>query len=217
MNVKKLTAFVTCLVLSLCCFALAACGGGEQEDNVNKDYYVMEAEYIDLDDVNGAGISSDQKGVDMIYGDGTDAQKKLGWSNGYFVGYTYATDLELTFVFEASEATKATIVLRLGSELGDIALDTSNFAISLNGKNVRYRGFSIEGSTIEAMKFTDCTVSTSASLKKGENVLTLKILENDIKSGKTGGPTVDCVKIKTEAKLTWTDKTENPSKRGSLV
>ena len=213
---SKIIKFAACVLLSACSLtAFAACNDPEDPSASNQGY-VMEAEYINLDGVAGAGISSDQGGVEMIYGKGTQDEKDLGWSNGYFVGYTYATNLELNFEFNAETAGTASITLRLGSELGDLTLDSNTFEVSLNGKSIRYRNVFVEGSTIEAMKFYDRTITTSADLQEGANKITLKVLENDFKSGKTGGPTIDCIKIKTDSKLTWTDKTDNPSRRGSM-
>lgn len=212
-KITKITAGILLCACSLA--ALGACGA-KPDDKEGNQGYVMEAEYINLDGVAGAGISSDQSGVEMIYGNGTQREKDLGWSNGYFVGYTYATNLELNFEFNAETAGKASITLRLGSELGDLTLDSGTFDVILNGKSIRYRNVFVEGSTIEAMKFFDRTITTSANLQAGSNKITLKVLENEFKSGKTGGPTIDCVKIKTESKLSWTDKTDNPGRRGSM-
>lgn len=214
---KTKTVIGVILAAVILCGAVAvmtACGEGS--DGTEKSY-VMEAEYINLDGVSGAGISSDQSGVDMICGDGTREQKDLGWSNGYFVGYTYATGLELDFVFKSDAETTATIILRLGSELGDLSLDPTTFSVIINGAEITYSNMYVEGSSMESMKFSDKTVATNAKLKEGENTLTLKVLSNTFMNGtKTGGPCVDCVKIETSAKLTWTDKTDNPGRRGSI-
>ncbi len=181
--------------------------------------YTFEAEYTDLDGVQGAGISSDQGGVEMIYGDGTDEQKALGWSNGYYVGYTYSANLEITFEFEADKAATGTVVLRLGSELGAITLDPTSFAIKLNDSDIAYQSLYVEGSNdYPSMKFYDLTVTTSAALKAGKNTISLVILPNTLCLGtKTGGPTIDCLKVTTTAALTWTPKTENPSNRGGIL
>ena len=215
MKLKKLIGLSLATVMAATGFALASCD--DPDDGGKATTYTMEAEYINLDGVSGAGVSSDQSGVEMIYGDATDAQKALGWSNGYFVGYTYASNLTLEFVFNAETAGTATIILRLGSELGDINLDPSVFAVKLNGENITYSNMFVEGSLIEEMKFTDKTVTTTANLKQGENKISLVVLTNTLMNGtKTGGPCVDCVKIETTSKLTWTDKTDNPSRRGAI-
>ena len=173
MKTKRIATVLLAGVLAVAAVAaFTACG--DSTGTSGSDTYVMEAEYIDLDDVSGAGISSDQSGVDMIYGDGTEAQKELGWSNGYFVGYTYSSNLELNFVFDSDKDATATVILRLGSELGDINLDPTNFSVILNGTEITYSSMYVENSRIDSMKFTDKTVTSSANIKKDENTLTLK-------------------------------------------
>lgn len=214
MKMKKLLALLPCTLAACSACVFSACTpASDGTDPSGVKEYVMEAEYINLDGVAGAGISSDQQGVNMIYGQGTAEEKNLGWSNGYFVGYTYVTDLELNFEFTAAAAGNATIVVRLGSELGDLSLSPSLFDISLNGKSIRYNCL-VEGSELATMKFTDCTIATNAALQEGTNKITLKVKENTLRRGtETGAPVVDCVKIKTDSALTWTDATNNITKR----
>lgn len=224
MKLKRLFTAIIATMLLLSAFALTACGGdgdnstsGGGNSGNKAQTYTMEAEYTDLDNVIGTGISSDQSGVNMIYGDATDAQKKM-WSNGYFVGYTYTSKCKLTFKFTADEAADATFILALGSEIGNIALNPENFRVELNGAEVNYSGMTVPNSSdIAQMAFKDFTVATGLKLKKGENTVTLSVLPNKLMQGsKDGGPCIDCLKIKTSAKLTWTDKTDNPSQRGSM-
>lgn len=229
MKLKRLLAMSALALVGA--FAFAACGetpnpdnqgGGGGENNGgggNKlNSYTLEAEYVDLTDAHGAGISSDQSGCDMIYGEGTDAHKDKGWSSGYYVGYSYTSEFALEFEFEASADATATIVLRLGSELGNITLTPESFTVALNGTPLTYSSMYVEGSDgMENMKFSDKTVTSTASLKAGKNVIRLSISTNDLRNGQTGGPTIDCVKIQTSATLTYTEHTENPSRRGAII
>ena len=179
--------------------------------------YTMEAEYVDIVDVVGSGLSSDQSGYNLIYGDGTQAQKDLGWSSGYYVGYTYTTEFKLDFVFKADKATTATIIIRLGSELGDIMLTPDNFEVSLNGTPINYAAMTIQNSeSMAKMKFEDKTLTSNASLLQGENTISVRVLDNDLRGSTTGGPTIDCVKIRTDAILRYTENTDNPANRGSI-
>ena len=114
MKVRNLIGVLTSILIT---GAVASCGGNPPAGGIST--YVMEAEYINLDGIQGAGLSSDQGGVEMIYGEGT-AEHKAKWSNGYYVGYTHSADLQLDFVFNSSSNNTANLVLRLGSELGDI-------------------------------------------------------------------------------------------------
>lgn len=220
MKLKKslgvLIAGIACVCVGVALFIVGATADFSGPDG-STNLYVMEAEYINLDGVSGAGVSSDQSGVEMIYGDGTEAQKNMGWSNGYYVGYTYATNLTLTFTFNADTDSTATINLRLGSELGELLLDSSTFAVKLNGEIIDYGNLSIANSSMESMVFEDKLVTTTAQLVAGENTLELVVLYNNFMNGaRTGGPCVDCVKIETTANLTWTDKTDNPGRRGEI-
>lgn len=217
MKMKASKAALLLAAVSCAALTLGACdgnGGGGGTGGNGVQSYVLEAEYIDLDDVQGAGISSDQGGVEMIYGQGTDEDKAKGWSNSYYVGYTYNANLRLDFVFQSDKAATATVTVRLGSELGSISLDPSTFAVELNGEAITYQSMYIETSLMENMKFYDKVVTTNAQLKEGENTISLVVLPNTFKMGRTGGPTVDCVKLETAAAVTWSPKTENPSRRG---
>lgn len=182
--------------------------------------YVMEAEYTDLDEVAGAGISNDSSGLSMIYGDGTAKQKEM-WSNGYYVGYTHNAQTELTFVFNSSLATTANVVLMLGSELGDVTLNPENFSVLVNGEEQYYGAWSVAGSEMNTATFTTCELSSPVGLKAGENKIVLKVLPNTlIGGGGTGGPLIDCIKVTTthtSASLTWTPHKDNPERRDNEV
>ena len=216
-NKKFLVLGLSALALTAS-VSLAACsGGGEGGAGGGRTTYTMEAEYVDIVDVIGSGLSSDQSGYNLIYGDGTQAQKDLGWSSGYYVGYTYTTEFKLDFVFEADKATTATIIIRLGSELGNIMLTPDNFEVSLNDTPINYAAMTIDNSeSMASMKFSDKTLTNNASLVQGENTISIKILENDLRGSTTGGPTIDCIKVQTDAKLTYMENTDNPAKRGSI-
>ncbi len=185
-------------------------------DTSAKDY-VMEAEYINLDGVVGAGLSSDQAGVEMIYGDGTQAQKDMGWGEGFYVGYTYSNAVKLDFVFTSDKAGTGTFALRLGSELGDINITPEAMEVKLNDVALSYTSIFVEGSSMDKMKFFDKTVSTNGTIKNGSNTLSVLIHDNDLRPGnQTGGPTIDSLKIQTSSVLSWTDKKDNPSRRGEI-
>ncbi len=221
MKLKRLFTAIIATLLVICSFAFTACDNGGDDSSTpggstGSKELTMEAEYINLDDVRGAGISSDQQGVNMIYGDATDAQKKM-WSNGYFVGYTYTANLTLEFKFTAEAAANGSITMLLGSEHGDIEFGPTILKVELNGKEITYTPKKVKGSEISQMVFTEIKVTTSAAFKAGENVLKLTVIENKLQAnGKTVGPCVDCIKVKSTTNLSWTPKTDNPSKRGEM-
>ncbi len=214
MKIKNLVSILLCAIMVLT--SLVACGGDQGGSGNKTTTYTLEAEYIDLSDVAGAGESSSQSGVQMIYGQG-EADKAKGWSNGYFVGYTYVANLKLDFNFNADSAATATITLALGSELGDLLLTTDLFEVQLNGVTVPYSSLSLKGGTsLDDIKFYDLVVNTNAQLKAGANTLSLIVRENKLVAGeRVGAPCVDCVKITTTANITWNPKTSNPDDRGS--
>lgn len=219
MRNNKLISVLLIAVLVASVFMLNSCDlifGNEQPSGNGTSTYTLEAEYIDLNDIQGAGESSSQGGVQMIYGNG-DSDKSKGWSEGYYVGYTYVANLKLDFVFQSDADAKATIVLRLGSELGNILLTPDLFEVQLNGETVPYSSLSLNGGTsLEDMKFYDLVVNTNANVKSGENTLSLIVRDNKLVAGeRVGAPCIDCVKITTSANITWNPKTDNPDNRGN--
>ncbi|MDD2575791.1 MAG: hypothetical protein PHD47_04930 [Acholeplasmataceae bacterium] len=203
--------------------SMVACGpstnGNDDPDKGEIQTYIMEAEYVDLSDVKGGGHSNEASGVDVIYGDGTEAEKEAGWSNGYFVAFTHKEGVQLTFVFNASEAaTGATIVLRLGSEMGELTFSPSSFSVNLNGEEIDYGNVTIASNSpsLGEMVFYDKTITTTATLVEGENILTLTVLANELAGGTTAGPIIDCVKITTNVELEWTELIDNPDRRGEI-
>lgn len=179
---------------------------------------IIEAEYINLDDVAGGGISSNQSGLEMIYGSGEQADINKGWSNGYYVGYTYTAECVMEFVFESDKDTTGTIVIRLGSELGNITVRPQDVKLEFNGAAVNYGSWYIQGTENDMAnaQFKDYTVSSNAQIKKGTNKLVLSVQENRLTGNGTGGPLIDCVKITSDANITYDAKTDNPSHKGEI-
>jgi hypothetical protein len=227
MNLRRILSLVLVGVLFVSVLSFTGCdvingliGGGETPDGPagGSSTLVMEAEYVDIDDVAGAGISNNNSGLSMIYGDGTDAQKEM-WSEGYYVGYTHNDQTELTFKFTASKATTANVVISLGSELIDITLNQDSFAVIVNGEEQYIPNWYIEKCEMDAATFVDCRLSAPVNLVEGENTIVLKVLANDLGGkGVTRGPLIDYVKVTaTDAKLEWTPKTDNPYRRDNEV
>ena len=225
---KRIACLTLAVLMIASVFSMTSCdvidqilGGGETPSGGNNgstnspDTFIMEAEYVDFTGLVGGGHSNEQYEEMMIYGNGSDAEKELGWSNGYFVSATHKEGICLTFVFTADKAVEnATIVLRLGSEMGNLNFTPEDFEISLNGEAIDYEPMYLTSSArLEDMKFVDKTITNEASIKEGENVLTLTVLANTLAGGTTAGPIIDCVKITSGAKLEWNPLTDNPDKR----
>lgn len=221
MKVKRIFAAVLMLAAAAAMtLAVTACaddttGGG---GGGGIDEYVLEAEYMDIKDVSGAGISSNQSGYALIYGDGSDAQKELGWSSGYYIGFTHTPAFSMDFTFEADKDATATIVIRLGSEIGNITLTPESFEIKLNGTSINYGSMFVEGGNqnMATMEFFDKTLTSAAQLKAGTNTINVSVHSNELRNGQTGGPMIDCVKVTTDAALEWTSLTDNPSHKGGI-
>ncbi len=225
---KTLAALAAAAIAVTMCAGLAACGNDNNGDTNNPgkpggntpggmNTLVIEAEYIELENVAGAGISSNQSGLEMIYGSGEQADKDKGWSNGYYVGYTYTAECTMDFVFESDKDTTATISIRLGSELGNINLTPREFEVKLNGTVVNYGSWSVLDSQKDMSKvvFKDYTISSNANLVKGENKITVSVKQNDLRKPGVGAPLIDCVKVTSDAKVTY-NPIDNPANKGVI-
>ncbi len=180
-----------------------------------KKTFVFEAEYVNLDDFMGAGISNSAVGVNNIYGDGLDKDKEAGWSNGYFLGNTYAINT-ITFEIESDGESSAQLVLRLASELGNLSLNESVFGIEVNGKEISYN-LTVANSSAGNYDFADYPISAPITLLNGKNTIKLIIKDNTLKDGNSvGAPLIDCIKIASSSTLTWNPLTDNPDQRGSI-
>lgn len=213
-NAKKI---VSLALAATAVASFASCdmllGSGNPSTTPNQ--FVMEAEYVDFTGLVGGGHSNEQYEEMMIYGNGSQAEKDKGWSNGYFVSATHQADICITFNFTSDVAVSdATLVLRLGSEMGNLTFTPDNFEVKLNGVALDYNDMYLTNSpTLEEMKFVDKTVTNRAAIKAGANTLTLTVLPNTLAGGTTAGPMIDCVKITSSANLTWNPLTDNPAKR----
>ncbi len=226
-NAKRIASLALAGVMAVSAFSFTSCdvingligggnnGGGNVGGGNNPSSFVMEAEYVDFTGLVGGGHSNEQYEEMMIYGNGSEEEKALGWSNGYFVSATHKADICLTFNFTSDkEVNNAMIVLRLGSEMGDLTFAPDNFEIKLNGEAIDYNPMYITNSPVlEEMKFVDKTITTKATIKAGENTITLKVLPNTLSGGTTAGPIIDCIKITSGATLNWNPLLDNPDKR----
>lgn len=218
MKMKKVLAALCACALIVPAAAFAACGDGEDQSEVGGDgVYTFEAEGVDLSEQSGRGWSNEASGCQMIQGENTatireNSKVLSSISNKYFVGFfsTEGTVLEFNINAEAADA-QATLVLRLGSEWGTLAVDDSVMIIEVNGTKISYDAISVTGKKIDSatqteygVPFKDYTVSTKISLKQGAN--TVKLIASGKAYGDTSlcmGPGVDCIKIKSAAKLSW--------------
>lgn len=192
--------------------ALCACGTTEPDNDDNPivgegmKQYVLEAEYTPVAGKIGGAQSGSASGYDLIKK--SDAE---GVSNGYFVCNIHMTDCTLEFEFNAEKAGTAALYVRMLSQWGDTTFNPQNFGIVLNDKEITYSGLLVQGSSDDAPKFADKIVTQKAEIVKGKNTLKLIVRENTINSytHSTGAPAIDCVKIVTDAGISWEPITEN--------
>lgn len=173
--------------------------------------HTFEAEYVNLTGMVGVGWSSSVEGLGLIDKDELNG----GASNGFFVGYMYVTGNTLTFNVDAEEdVSDCVMVLRLtaeGEEGSVVTLTDEELVIRVNDTEIDFVDLifddipDINGGT--RRPFTNHTINTAVSLKKGRNAI--KIIVNNKKS--MGGtmsataPMFDCMYLYTNTELSWTE------------
>lgn len=174
------------------------------------DVYVatgkLEAEYIYVNDLSGAGYSSAPSGTGLI-------QSAPGASNGFFLGYLNKA-MSFSFEFTATQATSAKLTLHLGSEVGNFTYDPSMFAITVNGEELDYGSFDVKqiGTSVSDFGFTAIELSPSVNLVQGDNVITFEIFNSDKATGTFNavGCLFDCIEFKGYGgEIGWRPKVAN--------
>ena len=110
--------------------------------------------------------------------------------------------------------------LRLSGELvNTVVLNNKDFTVALNNETLKYNEIRIEGitpgtATTEKREFQDFVVGENLTLKAGENTVKLTVTNKKPLTGTDGNaaggkvsataPLIDCIKITTTAKLSWT-------------
>ena len=217
---KKIISIILAAVLLVSVMSLTSCdmlneilGGTTSGGNTatGKNTLLMEAEYTYMDDVAGAGLSDNTSGLSMIYGNGTEDQKAM-WSNGYYVGYMYNTSTVLTFEFNSSAATTATITFALACEQQDHVITSGgNMDILVNGE-AQFFTWNIECSEMHEAKFYTYTLS-NVELVEGANKIEIDIIKGI-------GTLVDYVKVVASdatVELSWEPHEDNAYRRDNEV
>lgn len=169
---------------------------------VGSSTYTFEAEDTDLTGKTGMSNSGSPIGADMI-----SSNANLGASGSKFVTYLYNKGLSLEFHIASSEEADATIVFYIAAELDNINISQSNYKITVNGEAPDYGTLNLpNGDSFKGW------ITMNVRLKEGYNLIQLTT-DNDVNpigNGTYNGtaPMVDCIKITTEAVLTW-DKNYN--------
>ena len=84
--------------------------------------------------------------------------------------------ITLEFEVIAEHATDATLILNLGSEIGNFTYDSSTFSITINGTELKYDPFEVKqiGNGLSSMGFNAIEVGT-VNLQEGENLIVFEI------------------------------------------
>ena len=179
--------------------------------------WVFEVENTDLSTKTGAGLSGTTSKGGMLV---SDASK--GASNGVYLSYQYITGNQVEFVLCSDmDVDDVTLVARLSQEARDYTYNSSNYDISLNNESLDYGdieftgvpGFTADGA--DPLDFDDFVIGTGLSLKKGRNTITFTVANSDALSGTTmnaASPLLDCIKLTTEAVVTWDGSAGLPMK-----
>lgn len=172
--------------------------------------YIFEAEDTNLTGKTGPAVSGTANEIGMIM-----LKEDRDCSNNRCVGYLYAFGNSLEFYFASDAAVdNATISLSLSGEMGNLNLDPSTYGIYLNDEKLAYAPIVIDDvPEFDAVHFVaDCpnfrtyVIAEGVSLKEGANLVKLITENNESYPGSTmsaHAPLVDCLKIDTDAVLTW--------------
>lgn len=196
------TALAGCMLFST--GALVACGGDPDNSDATGGTgteYTFEAEYTDLTGLVGLGPSGSTSGLGLI----ADSKEA---SNEAFVG-SLGEKSPLTFKFTSDKDATATLKGIFGSNaLAAITWTPEEFAIEVNGTAITYSGFKTEQGVSSVQNFKLRTIG-NISIKQGENTIVLKPQNNKHLNGTVSAPSVDCLKLTTDAKLTFDAHEDN--------
>ena len=187
-----------------------------------KHTYVFEAEYTDLDEVQGSSISGAPSGREIVLQekDWEGEYANAGASNGFYLAYLYNYGIRIFYEIESDRAATAVMRVRLTNEFEPMLLDDEGFLILVNGKKLSYDAFcpGVFDSSSDYwwnkdmlfMPFEDY-LEFQIDLKEGINVIEFVINNNEPIGGtlNAAAPLFDCIKIDTIAALSWQPKLSN--------
>ncbi len=182
---KKLLALVLALAMLLSVTAVLAEG----------TEYVFEAEYTELEGLEGLGVSGSPTGLGLV----TENQKA---SNGYFVG-NLGTSSPITFVIVSDVDAVATLKLVVGSNiLGNCVWNPTTLKIIVNGEEIAYNEFTTDNGDdpMDQNNFKTRKIG-DINLVAGENTIVIVAGENTYRSNLPSAPSIDAIKLTTTAAL----------------
>ena len=178
--------------------------------------YTFEFEDLDFTGMVGDGNSGSAMEWEMVgtipaFGITVPEEQKP--SNNHYVYFNYTAGLSFPFEISSDKATTAKMVVRLGSEIGNIVDmgPDAGFAIAVNGVALDYAPFTVESLPINGgpvpYTFKDYEISVPVELVEGENNITFTILQRKTLSSPNDAPTMDCftLTVEDDAALTFTN------------
>lgn len=179
-----------------------------EKSQTGESTYTFEAELTDLTGKSGPGFSGTSAETNMIV-----FQEGMEASGDRYISYLYQMGNSVEFYIASdADVSNVTLVARLSAEMADFTISPENYTISVNDTPLSYSAISFTGvptSTNDGkcLPFADYTLSADVTLKKGVNVIKFVTSNSDnyVGSGTISGtaPLIDCIKLTTDAVLTW--------------
>lgn len=182
---KKLLSLV--LVLALLLGVTAALADDTE--------YIFEAEYTELEGLEGLGVSGSPTGIGLV----TENAKA---SNGYFVG-NLGTASPITFIIKSDADAVATMKMTVGSNiLGSCVWNPTTLKILVNGEAIEYNEFTTDNGDdpMDQNNFKTRKIG-DINLKAGENTIVIVAGDNTYRSNLPSAPSIDCIKLTSAAAL----------------
>lgn len=217
----KKKAAVAVLMAAVTIFMIA-CGGKDAENSAASESeetaeveeesagtegtgteYIFEAEYTVLEGLEGLGVSGSPTGVGL-------AKEKASASNGFYVG-ELGTSSPITFVIKSDTDATATLKGVFGSNvLGNCSWNPESFIVTVNGEAVQYEEFTTDNGTDANDQENFKTKNLGEiQLKAGDNEIVFVAGDNTYRSNLPSAPSIDCLKITTDAVLSMEEVVEN--------
>ncbi len=191
---KKFACLFLALVL---CLALAGAALAESTE------YTFEAELTELEGLEGLGVSGSPTGAGL-------AVEYKDASNEFYVG-NLGVNSPITFKITSDQATTATLKIRVGTNvLGAQKWNPVSFVITVNGVAFEYEEFeTAPGTDVADQQNFKLKTLGEIELACGENLIVFVAGDNTYRSNMASAPSIDCIRLITDAALTMEEFPEN--------
>lgn len=181
----------------------AAFAGEAESEAAEGNEYVFEAEYTELEGLEGLGVSGSPSGIGL-------AAESSEASNEFYLG-NLGEDSPVTFIITSDQDATATLKITVGSNiLGSCTWNPESYIITVNGEAIEYEEFTTENGTDmnKQQNFKTKTIG-EIELVEGENEIVLVAGKNTYRSNMPSAPSLDCIKLITDAELSMEELEEN--------